>query len=265
MIRNWIGIFFFILTSYQFTAYSQSTGDVVVLLQGKIYDNNGKPVKVKVTFFGSDGKNISTTSNSTDGFYQQVLKPGVQYNVSFAGYLPIGNSNVDVPNVSKYTEISSSFTVRKIEEGLILDKFSAFDSGDSTLTNNYIEKFSIIESFLKANITASLVVTVSVEDSYFLKKRVRVKYKDKKGRSRSKRITLKPEDQLMTVLEARLAAVKDYIGTLKVRSNKVSFQTEEKMGPKPPKKKKKRKNAPEPPPQTIVPNIKIVVGKIINM
>lgn len=255
----------------------QSTGDVVVLLQGKTFNQNAVPVSVKMVFTNNSGKRTVVKSNSKTGVYQVVLKPGLSYYVTFKGYLTVDSNNlVKIPIVEKYTEMEHDFAVKKIEEGLELMRFSAFKPEDSVLTGKYQEQFGLIKSFLKENINASVVITVAMKDSYFRKKRVRIRYKDKRGRKRSKRVWVKAKTQLNKVLEARLRAVQNYIDSLKIRKSMVVFKTDDKMGPKHKKKKKKRryrrkrkkhkkKKVKKPAPPPPVDNIIITVGKMMKI
>ena len=266
--------FLFLCISLFITSLTaQSTSEIVVLLEGKTLDTNSHPVSVKMIFKSNDGKKIVTKSNSSTGIYQVVLKPGKEYSVHFKGYITAdSNNHVVIPKVEKYTEMKHDFYVKKIEEGLELMRFSAFKPEDSVLTGDYKEKFAAMKEFLKNNINASVVITVAMKDSYFKKKRVRIKYKDKRGRKRSKRVWLKPQDQLKKVLDARLRAVQDYVDSLHIRSSMVSFKTDDKMGPKHKKKKKKKKKhrkkkkkTPAPPPPPPVENIIITVGKMMKI
>jgi len=256
----------------------QSTGDAVVLLQGKTFNQNRLPVSVKMVFTNRSGKRTVVKSNSKTGVYQVVLKPGNEYYITFKGYLTVdSNNSVKIPKVEKYTEMEHNFAVKKIEEGLELMRFSAFKPEDSVLTGNYQKQFGLIKSFLKENINASVVITVAMKDSYFRKKRVRIRYKDKRGRKRSKRVWVKAKTQLNKVLEARLRVVQNYVDSLKIRKSMVVFKTDDKMGAKHKKKKKRKKRyrrkrkkhkkkkekklSPPPP----VDNIIITVGKMMKI
>ncbi len=239
----------------------QSTGDAVVLLQGKTFEQNGLPVSVKMVFTNSSGKSTIVKSNSKTGIYQVVLKPGLSYYVTFKGYLTAdSNNSVKIPKVEKYTEMEHDFEVKKIEEGLELMRFSAFKPEDSVLTGNYQEQFALIRSFLKENINASVVITIAMKDSYFQKEKVPVSYTDKRGKKRSKRVWVKAKTQLDMVLEARLRAVQNYMDFLEIRKSMVVFKTDDKMGAKHIKKKGKKSATPLP-----VDNIIITVGRMLKI
>ena len=170
-----------LLVLFVSATYAQKTSEIVVLLQGKTLNSQGQPVSVKITFTDKEtNKKIRTNSNRNGGLYQVVLKPGHEYNVSFKGYLSVDSVTVvKVPAVNKYYEMSQTFTIKKIEQGLKLCEFNAFKPKDTVLTGNYKEYFSRMKQFLKENINASVVITISMKDSYFKKKRVRIRYKDK--------------------------------------------------------------------------------------
>jgi len=253
----------YLLHSVGIELYSQSTGDAVVLLSGKVLDLNGKPLSVKIEFTGDNGKKITTTSNSSDGMYQQVLTPGIKYSVSFKDYLEVaGDGMVDIPSVKKYTEMSRTFTLRKIEEGLELSHFKAFNHNDSHLTGHYANEFQRIKEFMSSNINASIVIIISGRDSWFATKSVKQQYKDNKNRTKTRTIKIQPKEQMMQLLEARRDAVLDYVKTLKIREKSISIEFDETMGSKPviPKGKKKQ------PVQTVEhPNVTVKVSKIKKM
>ncbi len=276
MRKNRILIFIFLLLISAANLYAQSTSKVVVLLQGKTLNLSGNPTAVKMTFTDqSNNKKAKTKSNRNTGLYQIILKPGHKYSVDFKGYISADNSNyVEIPNVQKYSELSQTFTLKKIEEGLELCQFNAFKPQDTVLSGSYIEYFNRMKQFLRENINASVVITVSMKDSYFKKKRVKKYYRNKRGKRRYKRVWVKPKVQLQKILDARMRAVRDFVATLKIRAKMLSFKEDDTMGPKPKKKKKKRRRRkkkkkkkmktvkPPPPP---VNNITITVGKMMKI
>jgi hypothetical protein len=271
--RAFFLLLFVVLSALQLNA--QSTSETVVLLQGKTLDTQGRHISVQLTFTDKqNNKKVRTKSNKSSGLYQVVLKPEHEYSVDFKGFISADSTNsVTVPVVTKYTEISQTFTLKKIRQGLELCRFNAFKPKDTVLTCDYKEYFNRMKQFLRENINASVVITVSMKDSYFKKKRVKKYYKDKRGRKRYKRVWLKPKEQLQKVLDARMLAVRNYVDSLKIRSSMLSFKTDDTMGPKPKKKKKKRrrrhkkkkKKANEPPPPPPVDNIIITVGKMMKI
>jgi hypothetical protein len=273
MLKRIYLILFLALVLTTANIYAQATAKIVVLLQGQVIDTSGKPVAVNFSLTDDRGKTIRVKSNINGGKYQAVLKPGKTYTVSFKGYLNADTTNtITIPAVTKYTEIKKDFTVKKIKEGLHLCQFNAFKPQDSVLTGDYKEHFERMRQFLRENINASVVITVTMKDSYFKKKRVKKYYKDKRGRRRYKRVWVKADEQLKKVLEARLRAVRNYIDSLNIRPSMVNFKTDDQMGPKPKKKKKKKrrrkkkkKKTPEPPPPPPVNNIFISVGKMMKI
>ncbi len=272
MLKRFFLIFLFVLTGSAIYLNSQNTGKIVVLLHGKVVDTTGHPVALKFSFTDEKGKVTRVKSNINGGKYQVVLTPGKTYTVAFKGYLNADSTNkLEITSVNKYTEFKKDFTVKKIKEGLHLCQFNAFKPQDSVLSGNYKEHFARMLDFLRENINASVVITVTMHDSYFKKKRVKKYYKDKRGRKRYKRVWVKAQDQLKKVLDARLRAVKNYIDSLNIRPSMVSFKTDDKMGPKPKKKKKKKrrkkkkKKKPELPPPPPVDNIFISVGKMMKI
>jgi hypothetical protein len=275
MIKTRTLIALLVFVSSLFCLNAQSTSETVVLLQGKTLNRQGGHISVKLTFTDKQNKKkVRTTSNRNTGLYQVVLKPGHEYSVDFKGYISVDSSNsFRIPVVKKYTEISRTFTLKKIEEGLELCRFNAFKPQDTVLSGFYRDYFDRMKQFLRKNINASVVITVSMKDSYFKKKRIKKYYKDKRGRRRYKRVWLKADEQLKKVLDARLLAVQNYVDSLKIRASMVSFKTDDTMGPKPKKKKKKRrrhkkkkkKKKSEPPPPPPVDNIIITVGKMMKI
>lgn len=243
--------------------YAQSTGDAVVLLSGKVLDINGNPLSVKIEFIGDNGKKITTTSNSKDGLYQQVLTPGIKYLVSFKDYLEVsGDGVVYIPNVKKYTEMSRTFTLRKIEEGQELSYFKAFNPNDSILTGNYANEFQRIKDFMSSNLNATIVIVISGKDSWFATKSIKEKYKDSKNRTKTRTVKIQPIEQMTQLLEARKDAVMNYLRTLKIRDKSITIEFDNSMGSKPVKTKKKKKASTE----TIEhPNVIVKVGKIKKM
>jgi len=226
MIRKIIGIsllilFFSIIIINN--AKAQKSGETVVLLQGRISDISGNPVGTTLNFIGNNGKKISAKSNSKDGTYQQVMTPGVTYNLLVKGYMVNDNIEVDIPKVTEYTELSRNFTVKKIEEGLNLMKFVAFNPNQSTLKGEYSTYFTTLKDFLRDNINASVVITVGMNDSYFKPTEKKIQVPGKKGKTVSKKVKVTPEEQLSTLADERINSIKDYFASITLPEKKISF------------------------------------------
>ena len=260
-------LFFSILIN---VAPAQKSGEAVVLLQGKITDLSGNPVATTITFIGNNGKKISAKSNSKDGAYQQVLTPGVTYNLLFKGYMVSDNIEVVIPRVTEYTELSRNITVKKIEEGLYLMKFVAFGSNQSTLKGDYPTYFATLKDFLKDNISASVVITIGMNDSYFKPTEKKVQVPGKKGKTVTKKVKVTTEEQLSTLADARINALKDYFASITLPEKKITFvkdinQTTSKKADKAPaaKPKKGAKSAAEP--KSNAAYLTIKVGRIADL
>lgn len=92
--------------------------DAVVIVSGVVLDETTRnPVGVSMKFIDETGteKENSTRSNIGDGTYQAVLKPGKKYKVIFdnPNYFR-EERTIDIPNTSKYQNISRDWLVRPL-------------------------------------------------------------------------------------------------------------------------------------------------------
>ena len=256
---------------------AQKGNATVVLLQGKVQDQSGHGVSTMISFRDLNGKKITSKTNAIDGSFQQILTPGMTYSVLFKDYMVLGEEyQFTLPNVSEYTEMTQNFRVKKIETGLELMRFSPFSSNQAELTGNYKPYFDDLKDFLNNNIKANVVITIHVHDSQFKEISKTVQVADKKGKMKSKKEKVTPQQQLEQLMNARIDAVKAHLKSIGLPEKKITFEkdmTADKPSkadkPKKDTKKKGKDKASDKPADTPKSSAKalidIKVGKIANL
>ena len=268
MLKKFSYITIFVLSLINIVS-AQSTGDAVILLQGKVLDKHGKPVGTTIYFDNNNGKKISTKANSNDGLYQQILTPGKKYVVYFKDYVETsGYIEIEMPATKTYTELNRSFTVAKIEEGMELMRTNIFNPNESTLRGDYNSYFSSLRNFMNTNLNIGVVLTVHVHDCNFKSKTTKEQYKDSKNRTKYRKTTITPAQQAEQLAQARIAELRSYFQTIKIPEKRISFDTDltfskPKLASKT-KTKKKKENVSEAS-VNYLPNVIATVGQIKKM
>ncbi len=267
-------IYLFTLLIFSSTAIKAQNG-IVVLLQGKItQEGTNTPVGIEFDLISTDGKKLQVKSNSSEGDYQQIIKPGLTYHVIPKGYLLTQQGlSFEIPNYTKYTEVTKNFSVKKIERGLVLNDLTIFDKNKADLTGSDVSQLHDLKDFLLTNIKVSVDIMVNTHDSYFKTTKKKEAYKDKKGRTKYKRVKVSTIEQLKELAFQRIENLRNYLLSLNINAKRfnltddvneaVSKSNESKYKPK--KKKKKRGKSVTEEPIPDIKNTKIIVGKIMNL
>lgn len=236
----------------------------VILLKGKVdeYSTN-KPLGLKITFIGSDGRKVVANSNSTDGSYQAVLNGGETYKVIITDYVIVkGDKELVLPSVNEYTEMYKHFSCSKLSPGMVLSTHRIFKPNDDKLFEEKAQLLSEVNELLSNNPRLILKIIVSTEDSWFAPKTIKVN--DPKSKRKTKNITITTEEQMKELLDKRVDNLKKFLFDNGVREKRVDFET--KLVYKEPEKPKKTKGKKAPAPEIVaVDNIVISVSRLMNL
>lgn len=255
---------FILLCFFFLAARDASSIGAVVLLKGVVQENpRGLPVGAKMTFVDSKGKKTSCKSNAADGGFQHVLASGETYKLLISGHLLDEHAGtLEIPPHDEYVEITQNFRVKKLEPGLELYHFKAFEPNDSTLVDSLLAPFDELREIMRNNATMSVSINISSADSYLKKKTVKVQIPSKSRRKKYKFVKLTTEDRMKQLLDARLRAMEEYVSGMKVRKSNVKVDTTLEIN-EPPQKRRRRSKKKEP--EKIVPNVKITVSGFRKM
>jgi len=256
------------------TAQAQNGSNTVILLQGKITDQSGQTVSTTISFRDANGKKTSAKTNSKDGTFQQIMTPGMTYTVLFRDYMVLGEEYMfTLPMVKEYSEMTQNFKVKKIETGLDLMKFKAFNANQSELSGAYKPFFDDLKDFLNNNIKASVIITVHSHDSQFKETTKTVQVADKKGKMKTKKEKVTVPQQLEQLVNSRIEAIKSYLKSISLPEKKITFEKDllsdnvkvEKNKSKKDSNKKGKDKPVETPKSGNSINVYIKVGKIANL
>lgn len=254
------------------TANAQNGNATVILLQGKVTDQNGQIVSTTISFRDINGKKMSTKTNSKDGSFQQIMTPGMTYSVLFKDYMVLGEEYMfTLPMVKEYTEMSQNFKVKKIETGLELMRFKAFNPNQSELTGTYKQYFEDLKDFLNNNIKASVILTIHTHDSQFKETTKNVQVADKKGKMKTKKEKITVSQQLEQLANSRIEAIKSHFKSIGLPEKKITFEKDlasdnaKAEKPKKDSKKKGKEKPAEAPKSANIFNVNVKVGKIANL
>lgn len=172
--------------------------DVQILLKGNVSDEfTGQPVSATMEFRESNnGKRFKIQSNSADGYYQQVLNAGTQYDLVFTNNDIVRKIvPVKVDNSEKYTEQIQDFKVKKLTVGLKYFKLNAFEPGSAELKADALAEIESLKEVMQFNRAVSFEFVVNAHDTY--KKEIikseHPKAKPDKKKSKKKNVTeIKP-------------------------------------------------------------------------
>lgn len=228
--------------------------DVLVLLKGNIAElGSGAPMEAEMNFREESGNLVRAKSNR-DGSYQQILKPGHTYLVTFSGQNIVRETQeIQIPAVEKYTEIQKNFTVRPMKPGVELYKGLAFEIGGENLAQSAEGELTDIKELLSKNRGMTIKIAVfgdSHDDNALGSRR-------------------------LSVVQNLFAGVKNGKKRV-VFVNDVPFppMTVATNSPPPPpvasKKDKKKQNVPPPPPVVVeapkpTANVVIILGEQLNL
>lgn len=258
---------FFLVGLYTVPAYPQK---VVNLLQGNIFDvDTDKPVYTTIMFSSITGRKNQATTESANGSYQVVLNPGESYFISFKGYLLLNESNsISIPPASEYKELKKDFKIKKIAKGMAIIKFKAFEPKQSEIATSSKADFENLKNFLRANPAVNVRITISSSDSYFNSTKKKVEYTDKKGKVKTKSVTVTSKEQLVDLLNKRIAALKEFFREIQFPSAHIKFVQDFKAIPDAKKKTKDKKShakGAESAASGVTPNIAVSVERILDI
>jgi hypothetical protein len=249
------------------TGYIQADKGVVILIKGIVTDpSTGKPSGSTVRFTNSTGKVVPSKINSTNGDYQQVLQSGEKYLVSMEGYIiPFNQRILNLPLFKEYTEYSYNINPVKIETGMVLLEFAAFEPNSSDCSSLQSDYITDLKTFMINNKNISIDVSVSSGDTYFKAKKIRESYMQGK-RKKTRMKTISVHDQQQELIEARTNSLKEILIKNKIREKNLNFIADFKQGkPLISKKSQKSKKGENPGAVNSINNVIFKVGKILNM
>ena len=109
---------------------------VPVVVKGTILDiYTGKPCELAMMFTDESGEKFKIYPNSSTGKYEQVLKSGMNYTVTFIAYDILRDPQaLNIEFSEEYHEYSFDFKVRRMTPGLEMFNSEVFVSGKANLT-----------------------------------------------------------------------------------------------------------------------------------
>lgn len=193
-----------------FTTYQTfSVMNTVVLLKGNlISDGNDTKIGSDIEFIDSYGKSVKTKSNSLDGLFDVVLKPGENYKIFVKGYKVLSSNMINVPHYDKYAEISQTINVKKLVNDMVVEEMILFKPNSTQVDNSEITKLINLKEFARKHNIFRLKVIVSTKDSYFQDSIIYDKpSKNKKYKAKILQ-TIKAEDLAKQLLNDRVQELK---------------------------------------------------------
>ena len=232
-------------------SFSQS---VVTLLEGKVTEEgSNQAIGTAIRFINQSGKNTRCLSNAGDGSFQQILTPGETYFVAMENYMIMGADQiVTVPQSSHYTEIQKSFKVKRLTEGMDLFTFSAFESGQASISKSSNDYFLQLKNFAHLNPKVNFKFVVANESA---------KKIQKKSGKKSKSNDAAP---LSDLTSSRIESLKQYLqdNGFAIRHHKIETSN---LGQSKPQKDSKKKSKVPTQISQGSPNLKIVIDKILDL
>jgi hypothetical protein len=210
-----------------FLGIANSNSGVVVLMNGKIVNaENGKPVTAKVKFVDENGKVHSSSSNSSDGVFQQVIPSGYTYSIFFDGWLTENVVNkIVVPKYSEYSELGYEFKVTEIKQGLLISKTNFFEKNSDKINPEAKETLQSLKDLIVNQKGIVFEVSINSADSYFQKKTVKESYTEK-GRKKTRNVVISTEKQLLELLDKRKENLINLLDELKIHQKSINMTTE---------------------------------------
>ena len=167
--------------------------------------------------------------------------------------------------------MSKDFVLKKIDVGLELYNFTAFNPNDSVLNLSNKLYFEELKEFLQKNMKVIVTIKLYAHDSYFSD----MKYKEtyyvevkKKKVKKQRTITITAEEQAKRLLDARAKNLTDYLESINVREKRYVLEYDYKYNISKPKqviKKKKSKTSDKPEESKNTPNLNIKVSKMLKL
>jgi hypothetical protein len=163
MIKYFISVLMVIILTIPTYSQIMNNKGGQVLLKGVIRDDvTGSPVSVNIEFKGSTGSKIKVTSNSKDGFFEQILKAGESYDVILSNFDIIHKTDkVQIIDATQYQEQSKDFTVTRLTPGLQLYKISAFDKSSHAINDEVSKIFNDLQELMKFNRNVKFEVIIA--------------------------------------------------------------------------------------------------------
>ncbi|MDQ1265944.1 MAG: hypothetical protein QG635_1096, partial [Bacteroidota bacterium] len=163
----------------------------------------------------------------------------------------------DVEPSAKFIEVNKDLYVKRLNEGLVLNKLDAFADGGKDLSDEAKTKLEELKEILKFNRSAKFVIKINAHDTYSQKYFAPEPANKNKNKGK-KSSTPKPEQntpaidpQIITALvDARVNEIKKITDTWGSFGQRVSFAPDYTVGE---------------PSQIKLPDLMLVVGKIENV
>lgn len=218
------------LLSIIFLMAMQNGNANVVLIKGKVFDfSTNKPIGTNLILKDPEGAVINIKSNSLDGEYQQVLKPGKKYSVVFEGFkIKSFAPYIETPNSREYIEIIKDFPVEPYQVNDEVFKAILFKTNDSSISEEGILQLKELKEYLKLQKNMNVDVIVNIKDSHFKAKKITTKVQSGK-KTINKTITISPNQQAEELAEARLNELKNIFKEIGIRSSGVNFTLDKSM------------------------------------
>ncbi|MDA3842799.1 MAG: hypothetical protein PF588_00330 [Candidatus Kapabacteria bacterium] len=240
----------------------------VVLLKGKLTDSdNGSAVVAPIFFVPNEGRQVKSKSNSINGEFQQVMPSGFTYTIYVKGYQIVDATPIyDIPKHTEYKEYTRDLKLKKFSEGQKFIEVKIFEPNESIITASGAEHLRTLKSFLTINKQLKIVVTVSSYDSWLKNKTVKVKKKNSRGKTYTKKVRLKTKARLQNLLTSRISALQAFFKENRIfvkndiyrEDLKIVSEKKKRKRRKNPKTKRKEWYLPE------MPNVCIRIGKILK-
>lgn len=147
---------------------------VPVVVKGTILDTyTGKPCELAMMFTDEAGEKFKIYPNSSTGKYEQVLKSGMNYTVTFIAYDILRDPqalNIEFSEV--YHEYNFDFKVRRMTPGLEMYNSEVFESGKANLTADGEKLLQTIAKGMKFSRGAKLDLHVGGASQSLINERI---------------------------------------------------------------------------------------------
>lgn len=193
----------------------------VILIKGKVTDNEGKQIGINMQFKNSAGKIYPVKSNSIDGDYQQSIMSGEDYQIFVEGHKVIEPQlPLKIAAYDKYVELYHNIKLSPISIGENIFKNKLFLPNDSNVVDNK-DLFEDLRDYLKFHKKLQIEVAIPMDDSKFKVKKIKIKSEEKKGKTITKSISI--EEQKKELLDARISALTNTFKKYSIRLSGVTF------------------------------------------
>lgn len=202
------------LTAFFFFAQSVSVLAQMgtnVLFQGTAIDEKTKsPIEIRYEINHTSGGQKFRGKSMADGSFQQVLKPGETYTISFTGKnIYRAPELITLRPSEKYYEEKRTFAIMKLTPGQQLAAINLFKSGTAEMNADERDIVKSILSGIKNEDIASLVISVAGDPAVKAAKPVKGAKKNKKTPT-------------VNILKDRVAVMTEFVAAMgEYVSNKV--------------------------------------------